>query len=349
MCSCGKINPGDHRYCGGCGSSPSTSGQPAPSPIQPAEQRGKINKLIRIAFALVAGFVLLAVFTVVIVSHSVTPVPRDVSPSATTASAPLDAALPSMPSINGEERQRLVRERQDDEGVISSINSILATTSLAEKVEIECRDEAGFEETLFQGHVSMSQCRAGYFSGANPFPSDQLLREKLIGWQNKVAELDLKLGYSRVAAESHPAAARWPNVSIFGFKGGESAEDVRLHAVALGMTTAFEDCRPKADTETDTNCVFTSSHGEMLEITLFHGELRRIDYTVGSYDELLRMLEKGWGASRTVTDPQYSSSVHEEWGNHDKNFIIELWRTSDHQGNFDGGGVARIIFAPPRG
>jgi hypothetical protein len=124
-------------------------------------------------------------------------------------------------------------------------------------------------------------------------------------------------------------APPWVDVSVLGFKAGESAEEATDHARALGMTKLSQ----RGCTETlPVVCSFLGDNGESMEVTFCcSSELQKIDYEfpVARYGAILEKVEKTLGAPRIATYPSDGEEARPRWGSPGERFDVSILKATD--------------------
>ena len=132
-------------------------------------------------------------------------------------------------------------------------------------------------------------------------------------------------------ATSASPGVRWSDISILGFRAGESAKDAAAHAAALGMT-GTGGCKNRQDGNRIipeyVDCKFFGGGGESLEASFYKSQLQRLDYDFppSRYDAVLGKIENSFGTPRTSTDPSFAI---DRWGGVTEPFSISLFETAD--------------------
>jgi hypothetical protein len=151
-----------------------------------------------------------------------------------------------------------------------------------------------------------------------------------------------------VLAARQSGGARWANVTVLGFKAGESAKETGTHAVeSLGMTEAGN-CKERRDGNATypeyVDCEFLGSNSESLQASFYSGQLQRLEYTfpLSRYDTVLEQISKTFGKPRSVTGPHDRSNVVAlDWGGFNEGFDISMGKRIDGTS-----GSASVVFNP---
>jgi hypothetical protein len=183
------------------------------------------------------------------------------------------------------------------------------------------RDRVGMKLTSDERTQIQERCRkwAGKHSRGTTVAQEQVAPET----RTPATVSDFPSRDATIASQ----VKRWPEVSVLGFKAGESAKQALAHAVALGMVRAGE-WKERKDGRTVhpeyVDCSFIGKGGESLEVSLYRGQLQRLDYSFpsGRYDAVVLEIEKSFGKPHVWT---YRSQI---WGGMTP-FSVEILRTVD--------------------
>src|SRR5581483_11085903 len=133
-----------------------------------------------------------------------------------------------------------------------------------------------------------------------------------------------------------------PNKFFLAFEGRESLRESETRAVALGFTKVG-DCkyrqyagRPPITDYID--CKFSKNDGKSMEMSFYHGQLQRIEYSfeAADYPKTLETITKANGNSNSPTGANF-----QVW-NKPKQGRISLGKTAD-----GAGGYASVVFDLP--
>jgi uncharacterized RDD family membrane protein YckC len=116
-------------------------------------------------------------------------------------------------------------------------------------------------------------------------------------------------------------------VSVLGFRFGESAKDMGERAGSMGFHLGDCDQR-SANAPEYVDCQLARDNGDSLTVTFLKGGLQRLDlkFRIENYDQVLKAIQRDHGIPRLVVLP---GGTYLEWGSLTGPFDIDLDRADD--------------------